>query len=395
MSIIFVGSTVDRETLKTLHDASVAGNKMELGFMHGFACNGINIIGVSVEAHGMWRFNHQPCYIRAKQIKDDEILIKTVPYINIPIIKQLMIQHMLKKELNRVLSTDEFHNSTIVVYNTMSIFARPVLRTAKKQGLNAIAIVADLPIREKKNMVRRIEDRRQIESIGRMSDIIPLTKQIALDFAPDLPYCVVEAGCNPDDYGDDDLQLDTSSYNNVVFSGTLNLLSGIELIINAMRAVKNHDIILDIYGDGPLRQFVETAAKSTHNIHYHGKVTNDQMIAIQKKAGLLVCPREKDSFTTKYTFPSKILEYICSGVPVLSNRLPGIPSEYEQYINYTASESEADWAYAIDTILQPEQYAKYTEKARKARECVPATKTWKRQVERVLTQMKKQGIEII
>ena len=91
----------------------------------------------------------------------------------------------------------------------------------------------------------------------------------------------------------------------------------------------------------------------------------------------------------------KILEYICSGVPVLSNRLPGIPSEYEQYINYTASESEADWAYAIDTILQPEQYAKYTEKARKARECVLVTKTWKRQVERVLTQMKKQGIEII
>ena len=153
----------------------------------------------------------------------DEILIKTVSYINIPIIKQLMIQHMLKKELNRALSTDEFHNSTIVVYNTMSIFVRPVLKAAKEQGLNAIAIVADLPIREKKNIVRRIEDRRQIESIGRMSAIIPLTKQIALDFAPDLPYCVVEAGCNPNDYSDDDLQLDTSSYNNVVFSGTLNL----------------------------------------------------------------------------------------------------------------------------------------------------------------------------
>ena len=88
------------------------------------------------------------------------------------------------------------------------------------------------------------------------------------------------------------------------------------------------------------------------------------------------------------------VDYIFHAADVYK-RQPGIPSEYEKYINYAASESEADWAYAIDTILQPEQYAKYTEKARKARECVLVTKTWKRQVEQVLTQMKKQGIEII
>ena len=394
MSVVFVGSTVDRETLKTLCDASVAGNKMELGFMQGFADNGIRIMGISVEAHGMWHCNHKPLLIKGKHLHEGDLPIKTIPYINIPAIKQIIIQYQIRKALEDALATDAFKNSTIVVYNTMSIFIHPVLNVAKRYGVNAIAIIADLPIQEKKIIFRRMEDRKQISAIKMMSAIIPLTEHISKDFAPELPYCVVEAGCNPDDYEAKQVQVTGMSCNSVVFSGTLNQLSGIELIIDAMKKVKNPNIVLNIYGDGPLKSFVETATKKSGNIRYHGRVSNDQMIEIQKKAGLLVCPRKRDDFTTRYTFPSKVLEYICSGVPVLSNRLPGIPDEYTQYINYVASESESDWAYSIETIFQQEQYRKYAEKARSAREHVLMTKSWSQQVERVLSQMKKQGIEI-
>ena len=43
---------------------------------------------------------------------------------------------------------------------------------------------------------------------------------------------------------------------------------------------------------------------------------------------LLVNPRKNIGEYTKYSFPSKILEYMSSGTPVLMYKLDGIPDEY-------------------------------------------------------------------
>lgn len=138
-------------------------------------------------------------------------------------------------------------------------------------------------------------------------------------------------------------------------------------------------------GDGPLRSVVEEASHNNRKIIYYGRVSNAEMLAIQGKADLLVCPRKKDDFTTKYTFPSKVLEYICSGVPVLSNRLPGIPDEYEQYITFAKSERPKDWATAINDVFTHNEV--YREKAESARKEVLIKKSWHEQTRRVIETM--------
>ena len=57
MNIVFVGSVVDKQSLELLPDASIAGNKMQLGFINGFINNNINTKVVTVEPHAMWKFN--------------------------------------------------------------------------------------------------------------------------------------------------------------------------------------------------------------------------------------------------------------------------------------------------------------------------------------------------
>lgn len=387
MEIIFVGSTVDRETLKGLPDASVAGNKMELGFIKGFLDNGINTIGISAEAHGMWKLNENPIYVKEKDLKDDNASLYTVSYLNIPIIKQCSVYRSIyKKVKNEIFKCRAKNNNKediiLIVYNTMSIFAGPVLKAAKKERCKCVAVVADLPIKYKKNIVRRIEDYRQEKYISKFDGLIPLTKYIVDDFAPGKPYCIVEAGCNPSDYKKNNNVSGDLYKKRVVFSGTLNELSGIDLILNAMKYV-SPDIGLDIYGDGPYREYVENTIQNQMNITYHGKVSNDEMIRIQKKASLLVCPRRIDNYTTKYTFPSKVLEYICAGVPVLSNSLPGIPSEYEEYITFSKSENPKDWAESINAIvLYHNEY--YCKKAEFAKKIVLEKKSWKNQCKRVI-----------
>lgn len=395
MSVIFVGSTVDTETLKTLKDASVAGNKMELGFVQGFLSNGISVAAISVEAYGMWKLNHQPIVVRGKCLKAEEADIITVPYINIPVIKQISIIRNLKKQLKKSLAQKEFSEATLIVYNTMTIFAKPVLDIARRKGLKCVAVVADLPIKYRKNFIRKIEDRRQINAIRRFDALIPLTEHIAKDFAPNTPYCVVEAGCNPDDYRNQGKQASIDNVKTIVFSGTLNQLSGIELLLEAMRLIKKQDIVLNIYGDGPLRQYVEEQSKNRRNVNYFGRIPNDQMLKAQSNASLLVCPRKADDFTTKYTFPSKVLEYICAGVPVLANRLMGIPAEYEDYIFYTNSEMPEDWAQMLEQILSAENYENYKHKALLAKEYVLNAKSWQIQTQRVADYLAGKGIHIV
>lgn len=386
MEIIFVGSTVDRKTLKNLPDASVAGNKMELGFIKGFLSNGINTIGISAETHGMWKFNGRPIYVKEKYLKDDCASLYTVPYFNLPVIKQYSIYRSIYKKVRHEIYKRKAKNNNkddiiLVVYNTMTIFAEPVLKAAKKEECKCVAIVADLPIKNKKNIIRRLEDQRQEAYISKFDGLIPLTKYIVDDFAPGKPYCIVEAGCNPSDYRKTNV-ISGNLSKRVVFSGTLNELSGIDLILNAMKYV-SPSIELDIYGDGPYRKIVEDATQNQKNVNYYGKVSNDEMISIQKKASLLVCPRYSDTYTTKYTFPSKVLEYICAGVPVLSNRLQGIPLEYEDYITFSKSEDPKDWAESIDTIvLYKNEY--YRKKAEKAKRIVLEKKSWENQSKKVL-----------
>lgn len=383
MSIIFVGSTVDRETLKQLPDASVAGNKMELGFVKGFIANGVNTIAVSVEAHGMYFFNNKPIFVKGKKLQDEDANIITVPYINLPGIKQLTIMIRLMKTINRILMEKEFENSMIVVYNTMTIFANPVIKIARRKNLKCLSIIADLPIQTKKNILKKMEDKRQMLTISMFDGLIPLTKKISEDFAINLPYCVVEAGCNPADYFGNYKQNNKLPVKKIVFSGTLNELSGIECIIDAVKFIESDQIQLEIYGDGPLKQIVLNQLKCCDNIKFMGRVTNEEMIKIQERADLLVCPRKSDDFTTKYTFPSKILEYICAGVPVLANRLPGIPDEYEEYINYVLDETPQKWADSITEILLIHSDF-YKTKACKAKTKVLTLKSWDNQCKRVI-----------
>ena len=35
---------------------------------------------------------------------------------------------------------------------------------------------------------------------------------------------------------------------------------------------------------------------------------------------------------TKYSFPSKNMEYMVSGTPILTSKLPGMPKEYYDYV---------------------------------------------------------------
>lgn len=77
-----------------------------------------------------------------------------------------------------------------------------------------------------------------------------------------------------------------------------------------------------------IRKLSETAEK----VKCFGMVDNRDIVEMERQAKVLVNLRSPAVALTKYSFPSKILEYIASGSLVLSTRLGGIPTEYYAHI---------------------------------------------------------------
>ena len=63
-----------------------------------------------------------------------------------------------------------------------------------------------------------------------------------------------------------------------------------------------------------------------------GNIARDKVLEYERKATLLINVRDPAESFTKYSFPSKTIEYMLSGTPMLTTRLQGIPEEYFEYL---------------------------------------------------------------
>jgi glycosyltransferase involved in cell wall biosynthesis len=71
------------------------------------------------------------------------------------------------------------------------------------------------------------------------------------------------------------------------------------------------------------------------------------VLSLQRQATVLVNPRGGTAEFTKYSFPSKIMEYLLSGTPAVIRRLPGIPEEYGEHLQFVDGPAPTDLARAL------------------------------------------------
>ena len=104
---------------------------------------------------------------------------------------------------------------------------------------------------------------------------------------------------------------------------------------------------------------------------------------MQQRAAVLVNPRQNNEEFTKYSFPSKTMEYLASGVPVVAYKLDGIPDEYDSYLNYVPDNSVEALTKTIQSIcdMSPEERK---DKGERARKFVLNEKNAEKQAKRIL-----------
>lgn len=137
----------------------------------------------------------------------------------------------------------------------------------------------------------------------------------------------------------------------VLYAGTLDARYGILTLLDAWTELADLDARLHIYGGGDMESLVRERAKADDRIIYFGSVPNTQVVEAERRATLLVNPRPSNQRFTKYSFPSKTLEYMASGRPVLMTRLPAMPEEYLRHVWIVEDETSAGFAEKIRAIL--------------------------------------------
>jgi glycosyltransferase involved in cell wall biosynthesis len=137
----------------------------------------------------------------------------------------------------------------------------------------------------------------------------------------------------------------------ILYTGTLARRYGVMRLVEAFARLKNPLIKLYICGDGDSKADIIRYSAMDPRIIYKGQIRREEALNLQRHATLLVNPRTPEGEFTKYSFPSKTMEYLASGVPTLLYRLPGIPEEYYEYCYSLTDLSIEALTNAIETII--------------------------------------------
>jgi len=140
--------------------------------------------------------------------------------------------------------------------------------------------------------------------------------------------------------------------NVVIYAGILSEVFGIKKLVKSFSYLKDLDCELHLYGDGHLRDFIIEESNKNPKIKYYGVVENSVVIDKVTKARLAINPRPTDNEFTKYSFPSKNIEYMGTGTPLLTTKLHGMPIEYHKYVYLIDDESEFGISSCIRSILE-------------------------------------------
>lgn len=128
---------------------------------------------------------------------------------------------------------------------------------------------------------------------------------------------------------------------------------------SSLTDIYGHDVLIDAFkklprffrlelcggGGGTAEKLVKKAAESDERISWHGLLSKSDCLKLEKSADILIMLRKSHNIYDLYNAvnmqPSKLGEYLLSGVPIVCNDIPSIPEEMKEYLNLCCLSSDA------------------------------------------------------
>lgn len=152
----------------------------------------------------------------------------------------------------------------------------------------------------------------------------------------------------------------------VMYAGTLHERFGIKKLVEIFKLINIDECELWLYGEGDYLNKLQEESVLHSNIKYKGIKSKEEILKLEREVTLLINPRPSEEEFTKYSFPSKTIEYMSSGTPLLITKLLGIPEEYFKYVYTFQDESIEGMTARTKEILSltTNELREFGEKAR-------------------------------
>ena len=253
--------------------------------------------------------------------------------------------NVLKKALKSFISSSD-QEKRIIVYSVHTPFLEAAVYAKKKDpNIRICLIVPDLP--QYMNLNSHIS---VIYKLGKKFDIwwfnklnvgvdgyVLLTEQMKEKIDTFGKPAIIVEGVLEDDVflknkSECKEKKKKESIKYVVYTGKLNEKFGIKNLVDAFMQITNPAYRLILCGRGELDSYIKQCSTEDSRIIALGQVKPEMCRAWQYRADVLVNPRKNSEEYTRYSFPSKNLEYLATGVPVVAHFLSGMPVIYKKFI---------------------------------------------------------------
>jgi len=398
MKIVFIGGFFPKELRNEIEDKSVGVIQYAADALQWAIVEGLDKFLDNLRIFNLLYIGSYPK--RYKDYKIKKTLFShsgksediNIGFFNWPLYKLFSRYLNLKRELFR--SLDKGYDGVLVIYAIHTPFLKAAIDFKKRnKDVKICLIVPDLPefMSDDSRFVFRLL--KKIESIFLKKYLKEVDTFVLLsDHMADAlevrsrPWVRVEGVFNSNS-ASLNKKNKKEKFKTIFYSGTLAKRYGILNLLEAFSMIKDTNYRLWICGDGDARETLEEYAKDDDRIVYYGQIKREEVLELQAKATILVNPRTSEGEYTKYSFPSKTMEYLASGTPCVMYKLPAIPQEYHEYCYFCEHETVEGLHQTIVSVCEKSSEELYSF-GQKAKEFIFNDKSGVKQSEKIYNLLK-------
>lgn len=317
----------------------------------------------------------------------------TVPsLIAFPILKEFCFLRGVKRYIRKIYNPGK--DNVVVISGLYRSLLRPARYMQKKYGVKVCAIVPDLPelmmtYRKDYSLLRKFFNKLDVRNSKKYRDCIDgyvflsrfMDEEVNTEKKPSV---IVDGLCNIAAFPK---ECTKSMQRFLLYAGKISSKFGVDKLVQAFLAsnIETHKLIL--CGDGDYADELRRIAEKTDKIQFFGIVPHEKVLELEIEADLLVDPRPSDMEIVKMSFPSKIIEYMASGTPVLTTNLPCFEDEYRKYQFRIEDESISGIKHSLEYIFALDDNARIS-LGKEAKKFIYENKTLSKQCKKIMELVK-------
>jgi len=201
-------------------------------------------------------------------------------------------------------------------------------------------------------------------ALQHVSGVIAMTPQLASKLAPGKASLIISAICNSSMVQTSRVRKQDDDTFSIGYFGMLNQDYGVDLLLSAFKLADRSKWRLMLAGAGDLQEKIQAVAATDCRVIYLGFLSSNEIVKAYQNVDVLVNPRRVSVPIASLAFPSKLVEYLWTGKPVITTNLPTLDKDFRDHLIVMQTDTPEELVRCLDEVASwtAEQLESWREK---------------------------------